>query len=62
MNKELKKAIFIYLCDNLSEFQIIQKAREEFRPYIFASKGDYLIGGKEVLEFIRDTEKLIKNY
>jgi hypothetical protein len=59
MNKELKKAIINWLFDNSKEFQLINKAAEHFRPYIYTDKGEYLIGGKEVLEFIRNAQKFI---
>jgi hypothetical protein len=59
MKKELKQAIVNFIFDNEKEFQLTNRTSEKFRAYIYDSAGEYLIGGKEVLEFIRDAEKLI---
>ena len=61
MNKELKKAILNFILDNEKEFQIINVTFEKFRPYIYDSSGEYLIGGKDVAEFIRSAIKLFEN-
>jgi hypothetical protein len=42
------------------EFQIINYTVDQFRPYIFDDKGEYLIGGEKVYKFIQDTIKLIQ--
>ena len=60
MNTELKKAIVNFMFDNSKDFQLINNTNQEFRPYIYDSKGNYLIGGENVANFIKETEKLIK--
>ena len=60
MNTELKKAIVNYIFDNINEFQIINATVKEFKHYIYNDKGNFLIGGKEVSEFISEAIKLIK--
>ena len=60
MNKELKKAIIIFILENEKEFQVVNVTSEKFRPYIYDSTGGYLIGGKEVHQFIRDAVKLLE--
>lgn len=59
MNKELKKAILNWLIDNEKEFQLINRASEHFRQYIYTPDGNYCIGGKEVHDFIVEAEKLL---
>lgn len=58
---ELKKAIVNFIFENINEFQLNNAISKEFRPYIYDSKGEYLIGGKEVSEFIDNAIKLLKN-
>lgn len=60
MHKDLKKAIFNYMIDNLNSFSLLNDTTKHFKQYIFTSEGNYLIGGKEVNEYIRNVEKLIK--
>ena len=60
MNTELKKAIVNYIFDNIQEFQIINATVKEFKLYIYDDKGNFLIGGEEVSEFISEAIKLIK--
>lgn len=45
--------------DNSKEFQLINATAERFRLYIYDDKGNYLIGGKDIMEFIRNADKLI---
>jgi len=59
MNKNLKKAIVNFIIDNENEFQIINYTSEAFREYIYTNKGEYLIGGEDVLTFIREAIKLL---
>lgn len=59
MSKELKKAIINWMFDNSKEFQLINATAERFRSYIYDDKGNYLIGGKDIMEFIRKADKLI---
>jgi hypothetical protein len=61
MNLELKKAIVNYIFDNSNEFQIINSVKNKFRLYIYDDKGEYLIGGKHIAEFIEDTIELLIN-
>ena len=59
MRKELKQAIINFIFENEKEFQITNRTIEAFRAYIYDGNGNYLIGGKEVSEFIEDAIKLI---
>ena len=61
MHTELKKAIVDFIFENLNNFQLISSVKQEFRQYIYAPKGDYCIGGKDVGIFIDNAIKLIKN-
>lgn len=60
MNIQLKKAIVDFMFENRLDFQIINNTHEHFREYIYTIKGEYLIGGREVSEFIHMADKLIK--
>jgi hypothetical protein len=59
MHKDLKRAIITWLLDHENEWQRTNACREEFRPYIYTINGNYLIGGKEVAEFISKADKLL---
>ncbi len=61
MHKELKKAIIAWLFDNEKLFNITNGATEHFRPYIYTDKGDFLIGGEDVYEFIIKADDLLFN-
>ena len=60
MNIELKKAIIEWIFDNINEFQIVNNCVKEFRDYIYNKQGNYLIGGKQVSDFITRSIYLIK--
>ena len=62
MKTELKKAITDFIFEHENEFQLINTTTEEFRAYIYDSTGNYLIGGKEIYEFIKEAIKLLINY
>ena len=59
INLELKKAILNFICDEQTVFGINNHTIQAFKEYIYTSEGDYLIGGKEVAQFITDAIKLI---
>ena len=59
MRKELKQAIINYIFENEKEFQLTNSVKTKFRAYIYDADGNYLIGGKEVAEFIDKAIKLI---
>lgn len=59
MKTELKKAIVDFIFENEKEFQINNAVTQKFRPYIYDPDGNFLIGGDEVYEFIKDAIKLI---
>ncbi len=59
MHKELKRAIINWLLDNENEWQRVNTCKEEFRPYIYNAEGNYLIGGKEVADFIVNVDKTL---
>ena len=61
MNIELKKAIVNFIFDNSNEFQIINRVKNKFRLYIYDDKGNYLIVGEHIAEFIEDTIELLIN-
>jgi hypothetical protein len=61
MRKELKKAIIDYIFENEKEFQLTNSVKTKFRAYIYDADGNYLFGGKEVSEFIREAIKIIEN-
>ena len=56
---ELKKAIIDWLFDNPNAWQRVLACIDYFRPYIYNSEGNYLIGGEEVSDFISSADKLI---
>lgn len=55
----LKKSIILYIIENIEEFQLVNATIEEYRPYIYDTKGEYLIGWETVADFIRDACKLL---
>ena len=61
MNIELKQAIINFIFENTNDFQVTNATTQEFREYIYTSKGDFLIGGANVVKFIEDAIKLTKN-
>jgi hypothetical protein len=56
---ELKKAIFDYMIEKHDLFNLVNNTVDHFREYIYNSEGNYLIGWKEVAEFITELNKLI---
>lgn len=59
MKKELKQAIINFIFDNEKKFQIVNNTVDNFRAYIYDSNGEYLIGGEDVGNFIKNAIKLI---
>ena len=59
MQYSLMKAIFNYLIDNRSEFNLHNATTAHFRAYIYDDQGEHLIGGEQVSQFIGDAIKLI---
>lgn len=59
MNKALKAEIIKWLLDNEKVFCRVNECHNEFRLYIYNPAGEYLIGGKEVSDFICDADKLL---
>lgn len=59
MNAKLKKDIINWLFENENVFQRTNVCVSTFKDYIYNSEGNYLHGGKEVTEFIREVEKLL---
>lgn len=60
MKKELKKAIIDFIFEKEKEFQLQNATIEKFRPYIYDSNGNYLIGGEDVANFISKAIKLLQ--
>ncbi len=54
MPNQLKDRIITYIQENSTEFQIINNTKQVFQNYIYDTQGEYLIGGKEVAQFITD--------
>ena len=59
MKHQLMQAIFNYLIDNRNEFNLHNATTKQFKSYIYDERGEYLIGGEQVSEFISDAIKLI---
>lgn len=60
MNKTLQKAIIDWLFDNSDTFSLHNAAVNEFTAYIYDKDGEYLIGGAQVANFIRQAIKLLE--
>lgn len=60
MQTELKNAIIKAVQDNANEFQLQNYIIDNFKAYIYDSKGNYLIGGEEVANFITNFIKIYK--
>ena len=58
-DKELKQDIINWLFENEKLFGRLNHCKEAFRAYIYDGDGNYLIGGKEVAEFIEKADKLL---
>lgn len=58
-DKELKQAIINWLFENEKVFNRVNCCMDAFRAYIYDANGNYLIGGKEVAEFISKANKLL---
>lgn len=59
MKPQLKKAIIDFIFEREKDFQINNAVIQKFKPYIYDPDGNFLIGGDEVYEFIKDAIKLI---
>ena len=59
MNNELKKAIVNFIFDNEKVFNLNNYVTDKFTRYIYDEKGEYLIGGKDVSDFIDNAIKLL---
>lgn len=63
VHKELKKEIFNWLLENENKWQRLNACKDEFRRYIFNEDGEFLIGGREVYDFIFEVDTLLyKDY
>lgn len=60
MQYSLMQAIFNYMIRNRQEFQLVNTTVDKYRPYIYDEKGEHLIGGEQVYQFILDSHELIK--
>lgn len=58
---ELMKAIINWLFDNKDAYQRVDTCKEYFKSYIYDVNGNYLIGGKEVSNFITAADMAIYN-
>ena len=59
MKTELQKEIFNYMVGN-NDFQLVNNASKRFRPYIYDNNGAYCIGGEQVMNFIREIDRLLR--
>ncbi len=59
MRTQLKKAIIDFIFENEKVFGLNNHTTQNFKAYIYDDKGEYLIGGAEVSEFINQAIKLI---
>jgi hypothetical protein len=60
MKTELKKAIVNFIFENEKDYQIVNHTIAHFKAYIYDEKGDYLIGGEEISEFVKQAIKLLR--
>lgn len=58
-DKELKKVIILWLLENENEWQRVNACIEEYKNYIYDKNGNRLIGGENVLNFIKKADKLL---
>ena len=61
MNKQLKQEIINFIFENEKAFQLKSITIGNFKEYIYNSQWNYLIGGKDVAEFIEKAIKLLTN-
>lgn len=61
MNKQLKQEIINFIFENEKVFQLQSITIGNFKEYIYNSQGNYLIGGKDVAEFIEKAIQLLTN-
>lgn len=61
MKKELKQAIVNFIFENEKVFSLTNITTDNFRAYIYDAKGNFLIGGEDVYEFIKQAIKLLTN-
>jgi len=59
MKKELKQVIVNFIFDNEKEFQIVKTTIDKFSAYIYDRNGQYLIGGEDVRNFIKEAIALL---
>lgn len=60
MQYSLMKNIFNHVIEHRNNFQIINNATAHFKAYIYDDQGNYLIGGEQVAEFIKDSVELMR--
>lgn len=58
---QIKKAIIDFIFENANDFQLVNNTTDKFREYIYDTKGNYLIGGELISDFIRKEIDLIVN-
>jgi len=59
MNWTLKRVILDYIFDNKDVWGLTNHTVNEFRQYIYDDKGEFIIGGEQVYNFIKQAEKLV---
>lgn len=57
--RELKKLIVSWLFDHYNAWQRVNACHEYFRQYIYDATGNYIIGGKDVSDFISNIDKAL---
>lgn len=58
MDQQLKNSIIKYTQENKTVFQLHNQTIDTYRKWIYDDKGEYLIGGEKVAQFISDFIKL----
>jgi len=55
----LKKAIVDWMFENRDIFGLVNATTKRFSNYIYDDKGEYMFGGADVSDFIKQAEKLV---
>lgn len=61
MQTQLKDAIIKHVQEHQGDFQLVNNTIYNFYNYIYDKRGNYLIGGEKVAQFISEFIKLYTN-
>lgn len=59
INLQLKQAIINYIFENYNLFNRLNNTIHNFKNYIYNENWNYLIGWKEIIEWIEKIDKMI---